>query len=115
MDRIKKSWWIGAAGLISALQLVAGIETIFDASEGTGRFLFVALAITGAALVAGGIVTRRTNRSFGSILIGVGVLPSTSAIILFWFPPALFYGALAIAVAVVAFIDATAQRRLVEA
>ena len=73
--------------------------------------LFVSL-VAGLVVIAGVVVRRRSSRRVGSAMIGLGVLPSVLPIVLFWFPPALLYGALAIAVSVTAFSDAAAARKL---
>jgi len=116
MQWTKRNWWVVAAGLMAALQVFGGVGNLEDDGGPLyGRVAFLSLTVIGAVLVATGIPYRNRDRSIGSTLIGVGVLPSAAGILLFWFPPAVLYGILAIVVAVVAFRDASAERILAEA
>ena len=116
MEWTKQNWWIVVAGLMAALQVFGGVGNLEDDGGPLyGRVAFLGLTIAGAVFVANGVVLRNRNRSIGSTLIGVGVLPSTAGVLLFWFPPAVIYGILAIVVAVVAFRDASSTRQLVRA
>ena len=116
MEWVKANWWIVVAGLMAALQVVGGVGNLEDDGGPVyGRVAFLSLTVIGAGLVAIGIIARNRNRSVGSTLIGFGVVPSAAGILLFWFPPAVLYGILAIVVAVVAFRDASGERLLAKA
>lgn len=100
-------WWIWSAGSISVLMVALGVGNLIEDDGGPlwGQLIFAGVLVTGAALIAGGIWTRRTRPELGSRLVAVGVLPGASGIALFWFPPAVAVGLLAVASSVAAFAD----------
>lgn len=113
MKRFRSVWWLVGAGVMAAMQLVFGFGNLAEDDGGPlfGQLMLIAVTLTGAALVVTGLVSRRRNRRLGSFLIGIGVLPSALAITLFWFPPAVLYGILAIAIVWMAFRDAAVKNR----
>jgi tryptophan-rich sensory protein len=76
-----------------------------------GKIVAVSVAVAFAGLIFGGLAVRERNEARGSLMIGVGVLPGTLLVTLFWFPPVAAVGVLSIFVAWIAFADAARQRR----
>ena len=105
-------WWIWSAGTISLLMVALGVGNLVEEDGGPlyGRLIFAAVLVAGAALIASGIWTRRTRRELGSRLVAIGVLPGVSGVALFWFPPAVAMGLLALASRVAAFADSRGSR-----
>jgi len=101
-------WWLWTAGLIGALMVMLGVGNLIEDDGGPlyGRVLFAAVLIAGAALIVAGIRMRTDRPELGSRLVAVGVLPGASGIALFWFPPAVAVGVLALATSVAAFRSA---------
>ena len=100
-------WWLWSAGLIAPLMIALGVGNLIEDDGGPlyGQLLLAAVLITGAALIAGGIWTRRSRRELGSKLVAFGVLPAASGVMFFWFPPAVAVGLLALASSAAAFRD----------
>ncbi len=98
-------WWLGSAVLVAALMIALGVGNLIEDDGGPlyGKVIFAAVLIGGAALVGGGILVRRGDPNRGSRMVGIGVLPGALGIALFWFPPALAVGVLALITAVHAF------------
>ena len=117
MSGFKLNWWVVLAGIMAVMQAFAGLGNLMEDDGGPlyGRVAFLAVLVAGAILILAGIVVRQRNRRRGSSMIGIGVLPSASGILFFWFPPAVIYGITAIVVAVFAFRDALAPPIAVEA
>jgi len=65
-------------------------------------------------VIVTGLIVRRRNIVLGSAMIGVGVLPGTFLIMMFWFPPVALFGLLCAAVAITALMDAERNRRVAE-
>jgi hypothetical protein len=85
----KQAWWVSAAVVLAALQIVLAIGIGLDADvTGAERGFFFSVWGAGAALAVLGAQQRLTHRRRGDTLIAVGVVPSVAAgIIAFWFPP----------------------------
>lgn len=117
MSGFKLNWWVVLAGIMAVMQAFAGLGNLVEDDGGPlyGRVAFLAVLVAGAVLILAGIVVRQRNRRRGSLMIGIGVLPSASGILFFWFPPAVVYGIAAIVVAVVAFRDASGHPAPAEA
>ena len=100
-------WWIWSAGVIAVLMVALGVGNLIEDDGGPlwGQIIFAAVLFAGATLIASGIWTRVTRRELGSRLIAIGVLPGISGLALFWFPPAVAVGLLAMASSVAAFAD----------
>ena len=100
-------WWIWSAGVIGVLMIALGVGNLIEDDGGPlwGQIVFAAVLITGAALITVGIWTRRTQPELGSRLVAIGVLPGVSGVALFWFPPAVAVGLLALASSIAAFAD----------
>ena len=100
-------WWLWSAGLIAVMMIALGVGNLIEDDGGPlyGRILFAAVLVGGAILVAIGIRMRITRPALGSRLVGLGVLPGASGIALFWFPPALVAGVLALASSIAALSD----------
>ncbi len=104
----KATWWQYAAAVIA---IVLGVGVAMNLSEpATGpwwKHFFGTIALGVAPLViAGGLVVRQRNQRIGSVMLAVGVMPGVAALVLFWWPPFLFFGLFSLAVMVAAFIDA---------
>lgn len=110
---LKQKWWLFAAGFIGLAMAVLGIGNLLGDDGGPlyGKIVAVAVAGIFAGLIFGGLAVRDRNEVRGSIMIGVGVLPATLLIGLFWFPPVAAVGLLAIFVAWRAFVDADRQHQ----
>lgn len=112
MGTFRRSWWIGIAAAMAAMQTAFGLANLVEDDGGamSGRLVAFAIMVAGAVLIVVGIAARQRGRAGGSVLVGVGVLPSAMGITFFWFPPAVAYGILAIFVAWQAFKDASVKR-----
>lgn len=112
MGTFRRSWWIGIAAAMAAMQTAFGFANLVEDDGGamSGRLVAFAIMVAGAVLIVVGIAARQRGRAGGSVLVGVGVLPSAMGITFFWFPPAVAYGILAIFVAWRAFRDASVKR-----
>ena len=101
-------WWMWSAALVAVLMVVLGVGNLIDDDGGPlyGKLIFAAVLVGAAALVAVGVRRRSSDRVAGNRLIGIGVLPGASGIALFWFPPAVAVGVLALVTSVAAFRDA---------
>ena len=101
-------WWMWSASLVAVLMVVLGVGNLIDDDGGPlyGKLIFAAVLVGAAALVAVGVRRRSSDRVAGNRLIGIGVLPGASGIALFWFPPAVAVGVLALVTSVAAFRDA---------
>ena len=113
MKRFASIWWVVAAAVMAGLQAIFAIGNLIEDDGGPlyGQVVLLAVAIGGTILVGVGLAYRMRNRRVGSTLVAIGVLPSVLGILLFWFPPAVLYGLLAIAVVWFASRDAAAARR----
>jgi CHASE2 domain-containing sensor protein len=113
MNTFKNSWWRYAATFIAAGFVFLGIGNLQGDDGGPlyGKIIAAAVAVAAAGLIIAGLAIRRRNPSLGSTLIGVGTLPASTLILIFWFPPVALVGVLAITVTVIAFNDAAKQRR----
>jgi hypothetical protein len=100
-------WWIWSAAIVAVLMVALGAGNLIEDDGGPlwGQIIFAAVLFSGAVLVASGIWARRTRRELGSRLVAIGVLPGVSGIALFWFPPAVAVGLLALASSIAAFAD----------
>lgn len=105
---MKRNWWLIAAGLVAAFNVVFAVGNIIDPDDGPlwGKIVLLGVMVAGLGAIVTGLALRRRGRVSGSWLIAIGVLPAAPALFLFWFPPAVLYGALAIATAVAATMDA---------
>jgi len=96
---MKTQWWMISAGVIGASMLALGIGTLVDPDDNGPLFwqltLFAVMA-AGAALILSGLVLVRRNQVRGARFVAVGVLPGMVGFALFWFPPAVAVGILAI-------------------
>jgi len=103
-------WWMWSAATIAVLMVALGVGNLIEDDGGPlyGAIIFAAVLIGGAALVAIGIRKRSSDPSLGNRLIGLGVLPGATGLALFWFPPAVAVGVLAIVTSVAAFRDVEA-------
>ena len=111
----RSNWWIWSAGLVAILMVALAVGNLVDDDGGPlyGQLLFAAVLIGGAVSVAVGIKMRADETVRSSWFIGFGVLPGCLGIALFWFPPAVAAGLLAMASAIAAFRDAAAPARAV--
>ena len=100
-------WWIWSAGVIGLLMIALGVGNLFEDDGGPlwGQIIFAAVLFAGAVLIATGIWARRSRPRVGSRLVAAGVLPGVSGVALFWFPPAVAVGLLALASSIAAFAD----------
>lgn len=101
-------WWVWSAGLIAVLMVIFGVANLIEDDGGPlyGRIIFAAVLISAATAVAVGIRKRSTDPALGNRLVGLGVIPATMSLALFWFPPAAAVGVLSIVTSVAAFRDA---------
>lgn len=111
MSERKWPWWIVAAAVVGAGEVVLSIGNLVSYAQDTQRSLSSALmSATGgmvlATLVLGGIALRRRNRALGSVGVAAGVIPGSFGIAFFWFPPAVAGGILCIAITTCAVADA---------
>jgi hypothetical protein len=113
VDTLKKGWWRFAAALISTSMAIAAIGNLLGnwTEEETGQIALALATLTAAALVFGGIATRRRHPFRGSMMIGIGVLPAVTLISVPWFPLLAAAGVLAGVVAVAAFVNAASHQR----
>ncbi len=102
---LHERWWRLAAGLIAATFIGVGIDDLVRVDEQDIGSTIILSSL--AAVIIAGILVRRRHQRIGSRMIGVGVLPGSAAIILFWFPPFLLFGLLSIAVMITALKDST--------
>lgn len=100
-------WWIWSAGVIGLLMIALGVGNLIEDDGGPlwGQIIFAAVLFAGAVLIAAGIWTRQSRPGLGSRLVAIGVLPGVSGVALFWFPPAVAVGLLALASSVAAYAD----------
>jgi len=100
-------WWLWSAGLVAALMVMFGVGNIVEDDGGPmlGRIIFAAVLIGGASLVVAGMRTRPRRPGMGSRLVAAGVVPGAAGIALFWFPPAVAVGVLAVVTSVAAYRD----------
>ena len=112
MEGIRRNWWVLVAGAMAAMQTAFGLTNLVEDEGGaiSGRLIAFAIMVAGAVLIVVGIAARQRGRARGSVLVGVGVLPSAIGIAFLWFPPAVAYGILAMFVAWRAFKDASMMR-----
>ena len=88
-----------SAGFIGASMLALGIGTLVDPDDnGTiyAQIILLAVMAAGAALILFGLVLVRQNQVRGARFVGVGVLPGIVGFALYWFPPAVAVGILAL-------------------
>ncbi len=95
---MKTRWWMISAGVIGASMLALGIGNLVDNDGGPlyGQLILLAAMAAGAALILFGLVLVRRKPVRGARFVAVGVLPGTVGLALFWFPPALAMGILAL-------------------
>ncbi|HSG81084.1 MAG TPA: hypothetical protein VLC48_02445 [Gemmatimonadota bacterium] len=100
-------WWIWSAGVTGLLMIALGMGNLIEDDGGPlwGQIIFAAVLFAGAVLIASGIWARRSRPELGSRLVAIGVLPGVSGVALFWFPPAVAVGMLALVSSVAAFAD----------
>lgn len=100
-------WWIWSAAVIAVLMVTLGVGNLIEDDGGPlwGQIIFAAVLVAGAVLVASGIWVRKNRPQLGSRLVAIGVLPGVSGVALFWFPPAVAVGLLALASSIAAFAD----------
>lgn len=112
MGMVKRNWWIGVAAAMAAMQTAFGFTNLVEDDGGAmpWRLTAFAIMVMGAVLIVMGIAARQRGRTRGSVLVGIGVLPSALGIAFFWFPPAVAYGIVAILVAATAFREASGNR-----
>ncbi len=113
MNGLKEGWWRLAAVLISvsvAALAVANLFAEWTDDNQAGNWALATAAIVGAALVLGGLVTRRGNKSRGSVMIGIGLLPTVMLMSVFWSAPLAATGTLALVIALFAFVNAMIER-----
>lgn len=109
MDTLRTGWWRIAAGLIAAVLAIGAVGSLVEPATGPWyKYILgpAALAVAPVLIVAG-LIIRARNGTSGSVMIAIGVLPGAAAIVLFWYPPALVFGALSMAVALAALVDAS--------
>lgn len=116
MQWFKTGWWLVAALLIAPIFALLGIGDLMEEASGPlyGRIFAATVGVTAAVVIVTGLIVRRRNKVLGSAMIGVGVLPGTFLIMMFWFPPVALFGLLCAAVAITALIDADRNRRVAE-
>jgi len=108
MGALSTKWWRIAAAAIALVLAAAGVHGLFEPTTGEwyqwtlGRGSLVAAPI----VIVFGLVVRHRHRRRGDLLTAIGVIPAMAAIVLFWSPPFLLFGALSIAVFVSAVNDA---------
>ena len=107
MATFKSGWWRYAAGLFAPLMILFGFGNLFGDDGGPlyGKLLALAATLLAAGAIVAGLAIRGRRRALGSMLIGIGSVPAMGGIVLFWFPPALLVGVLAVAVVAKAFGD----------
>ncbi len=96
---MKTRWWMISAGVIGASMLALGIGTLVDPDDGGPIFwqlTLLAVMAAGAALILSGLVFVRRDQARGARFVALGVLPGTVGFALFWFPPAVAVGILAL-------------------
>ena len=100
-------WWIWSAGVIGLLMVAFGVGNLIEDDGGPlyGQIMIAVVLLAGAVLIARGIWARRSRPQLGSRLVAIGVLPGVSGVALFWFPPAVAVGLLALASTIAAFAD----------
>ena len=106
---MRTRWWIVSAAVIGAMMLILGVGTLVDPDDTGplhGRLILLAVMATGATLVGYGLVLVRREQVRGSKLVALGVLPGSVGIALFWFPPAVAVGVLALITSWAAFQSA---------
>lgn len=98
-------WWVWTAGATAIWMTVLAIGNLIEDDGGPfyGQVLFATVLIGGAIAVAIGVRLRSSRPERGATLVGFGVIPAVSGIALFWFPPAVAAGVLALATCVAAF------------
>ena len=94
------------------MMVALGVGNLIEDDGGPlyGQILFAAVLIGGAIAIAVGIRLRANRPRQGSRLVAAGVLPGASGIALFWFPPAVAVGVLAVASSIAAWRDADGLR-----
>lgn len=114
MSSVRQGWWRFAAGLIAVAIVFLGIGNLFGGDPGPlyGKVVAVVVAVGLATTIFAGLYLRRRSPARSSTMIGVGVLPASVLIIMFWWPPVAAIGVLSIVVALRAFIDAERHRRV---
>jgi hypothetical protein len=113
MNTLKSGWWRIAAAFIAILLAAAGVSSFFEPAAGHwAKHVFGnAALLCGPALVVTGLIVRPRRTRPGDLMILLGVLPATAALVLFWYPPALILGILAAAVCIAALTDWEAHGR----
>jgi len=98
-------WWVWTAGATAIWMTALALGNLIEDDGGPfyGQLLFAAVLIGGAIAVAGGVRMRSSRPEKGAGLVGFGVIPAVSGMALFWFPPAVAAGVLALATSVAAF------------
>lgn len=101
-------WWVWTAGATAIWMTALAIGNLIEDDGGPfyGQVLFATVLIGGAIAVAVGVRMRSSRPEKGATLVGFGVIPAVSGIALFWFPPAVAAGVLALATSVAAFRSA---------
>lgn len=112
MDSFKQGWWRLAAGLISISIAALAVANLFAewTGDGSAKFGMATAAILGVVVVFGGLATRKRNPARSSVMIGIGLLPTVVLMSVFWSAPLVAIGTLALAIALVAFVNAMIER-----
>jgi hypothetical protein len=76
-----QAWWAPVAGLLGAAMAVAGIATIFEASNLGGRIVGSTLLLAFGAAMLLGLTRRPFDRMAGNSLILLATIP---ALLFFW-------------------------------
>jgi uncharacterized membrane protein HdeD (DUF308 family) len=111
---MKTRWWHVSAIVIGVLMLMVGIGD-FVSPDNTGplygQLILFAVMATGAALIVYGLTLVRRHENRGGKFVAVGVLPGSVGIALFWFPPAVAVGILALITSWAAFSSSSESAR----
>jgi hypothetical protein len=112
LDSFKKGWWGLTAGLISISIAAIAVANLFAewTGGGGGKIAMATAAILGAVVVFGGLATRRRNPARGSVMIGIGLLPTVMLMSVFWSALLVAIGTLALVIALFAFVNAMIER-----
>jgi hypothetical protein len=112
MDSFKAGWWRLTAGLISISIVALAITNLFVewTGDGSAKFGMATAAILGVVVVFVGLATRKRNPARSSVMIGIGLLPTVMLMSVFWSAPLVAIGTLALAIALIAFVNAMIER-----
>ena len=115
VSNFKQQWWRWAIGLIAVLESVFVVEAAAALIFGPGRenrstldaVVTLGVAVTAVTALIAGLRLMRSRPRLAARLLVVGLLPAiASGVMFFWFPPMYLVSAIAIYLAVRAFMEA---------